>query len=102
MAARRNCGHRVRGGWFVQRKRERIADDYAAVRAAILQVFGQQHAAVLQLRRGDDQAVPPAEAVAKFDVPGALAMAVVLLVFSFALLAIINVLEQWAGKFAKG
>ena len=38
----------------------------------------------------------------EFDVPGALAMAVVLLVFSFALLAIINVLEQWAGKFAKG
>jgi len=27
---------------------------------------------------------------------------VVLLVFSFALLAAINVLEQWAGKFAKG
>ena len=38
----------------------------------------------------------------EFDIPGALALAVVLLVFSFALLAVINVLEQWAGKFAKG
>ena len=38
----------------------------------------------------------------EFDVPGALALAVVLLVFSFVLLAVINVLEQWAGKFAKG
>jgi len=37
----------------------------------------------------------------EFDIPGALALAVVLLVFSFALLAVINVLEQWAGKFAK-
>ena len=36
----------------------------------------------------------------EFDIPGALALAVVLLVFSFALLAVINVLEQWAGKFA--
>jgi hypothetical protein len=26
----------------------------------------------------------------------------VLLIFSFALLAVINVLEQWANKFAKG
>jgi len=38
----------------------------------------------------------------EFDIPGALALAVVLLVFSFALLAVINELEQWAGKFAKG
>ena len=38
----------------------------------------------------------------EFDIPGALALAVVLLVFSFALLAVINVLEQWAGKFMKG
>jgi len=38
----------------------------------------------------------------EFDIPGALALAVVLLVFSFVLLAVINVLEQWAGKFAKG
>jgi sulfate transport system permease protein len=37
----------------------------------------------------------------EFDIPGALALAVVLLVFSFALLAVINVLEQWAGKFMK-
>ncbi len=37
----------------------------------------------------------------EFDIPGALALAVVLLVFSFVLLAVINVLEQWAGKFAK-
>jgi hypothetical protein len=34
----------------------------------------------------------------EFDIPGALALAVVLLVFSFALLAAINVLEQWAGN----
>ena len=38
----------------------------------------------------------------EFDIPGALALAVVLLVFSFALLAVINLLEQWAGKFARG
>jgi len=38
----------------------------------------------------------------EYDIPGAPALAVVLLVFSFALLAVINVLEQWAGKFAKG
>jgi sulfate transport system permease protein len=38
----------------------------------------------------------------EFDIPGALALAVVLLVFSFALLAVINLLEQWAGKFAQG
>ena len=37
----------------------------------------------------------------EFDIPGALALAVVLLAFSFVLLAVINVLEQWAGKFAK-
>jgi sulfate transport system permease protein len=37
----------------------------------------------------------------EFDIPGALTLAVVLLVFSFALLAVINVLEQWAGKFMK-
>lgn len=38
----------------------------------------------------------------EFDVPGALALALVLLMFSFVLLAVINVLEQWASKFAKG
>jgi sulfate transport system permease protein len=38
----------------------------------------------------------------EFDVPGALALAVVLLMFSFVLLAVINLLEQWAGKFVKG
>jgi sulfate transport system permease protein len=37
----------------------------------------------------------------EFDIPGALALAVVLLVFSFVLLAIINLLEQWANKFVK-
>ena len=35
----------------------------------------------------------------EFDIPGALALAVVLLVFSFVLLAVINLLEQWANKF---
>lgn len=38
----------------------------------------------------------------EYDYPGAIALAVVLLIFSFALLAVINVLEQWANKFAKG
>jgi sulfate/thiosulfate transport system permease protein len=36
----------------------------------------------------------------EFDYPGAMSLAVVLLVFSFALLAVINVIEQWASKFA--
>lgn len=38
----------------------------------------------------------------EYDYAGAIALAVVLLIFSFVLLAVINVLEQWAGKFAKG
>jgi len=38
----------------------------------------------------------------EFDVPGALALAVVLLLFSFVLLAVVNLLEQWASKFVKG
>ena len=37
----------------------------------------------------------------EYDYAGAIALAVVLLIFSFALLAIINVLEQWANKFAQ-
>jgi len=37
----------------------------------------------------------------EYDYSGAMALAVVLLVFSFALLAAINLLEQWAGRFAK-
>jgi sulfate transport system permease protein len=35
----------------------------------------------------------------QYDYTGAIALAVVLLVFSFVLLAIINVLEQWASRF---
>ena len=35
----------------------------------------------------------------QYDYTGAIALAVVLLVFSFILLAIINVLEQWASHF---
>lgn len=35
----------------------------------------------------------------QYDYTGAIALAVVLLVFSFILLAIINVLEQWASRF---
>jgi sulfate/thiosulfate transport system permease protein len=38
----------------------------------------------------------------EYDYSGAMALAVVLLVISFALLAGINVLEQWANKFVKG
>lgn len=38
----------------------------------------------------------------QFEHAGAMTLAVVLLVFSFALLAVINVLEQWANKFVKG
>ena len=37
----------------------------------------------------------------EYDYAGAMALAVVLLAFSFALLAVINVLEQWASRFAK-
>jgi sulfate transport system permease protein len=35
----------------------------------------------------------------EYDYTGAMALAVVLLIISFALLALINVLEQWAGRF---
>lgn len=38
----------------------------------------------------------------EYDYAGAIALAVVLLIFAFVLLAVINVLEQWANKFAKG
>ena len=38
----------------------------------------------------------------EYDYSGAMALAVVLLIFSFALLGVINVLEQWANKFVKG
>jgi sulfate transport system permease protein len=37
----------------------------------------------------------------QYDYPGAMALAVVLLVFSFGLLALINALEQWVGRFLK-
>lgn len=37
----------------------------------------------------------------QFDYAGAMSLAVVLLVFSFALLVVINLIEQWASKFAK-
>ena len=37
----------------------------------------------------------------EYDYAGAMTLAVVLLVISFVVLAVINVLEQWAGKFAK-
>ena len=35
----------------------------------------------------------------EYDYTGAIALAVVLLVFSFALLIVINLLEQWASRF---
>jgi len=38
----------------------------------------------------------------EFEYAGAIALAVVLLVISFALLIVINFLEQWANKFVKG
>jgi sulfate/thiosulfate transport system permease protein len=38
----------------------------------------------------------------EYDYSGAMTLAVVLLIFSFALLGVINVLEQWANKFVKG
>jgi sulfate transport system permease protein len=37
----------------------------------------------------------------EYDYTGAIALAVVLLVFSFLLLAAINLLEQWAGRFQR-
>lgn len=39
------------------------------------------------------------EALDQFDYAGAISIAVVMLVISFGLLAVINVLEQWAGRF---
>jgi len=38
----------------------------------------------------------------EYDYAGAITLAVVLLIISFALLVVINLLEQWAGKFVKG
>jgi len=38
----------------------------------------------------------------EYDYAGAIALAVVLLMISFALLVVINLLEQWASKFVKG
>lgn len=38
----------------------------------------------------------------QFEHAGAMTLAVVLLIFSFALLGVINLLEQWANKFVKG
>jgi len=38
----------------------------------------------------------------EYDYAGAIALAVVLLIISFVLLALINVLEQWASRFVKG
>jgi sulfate transport system permease protein len=38
----------------------------------------------------------------EYDYSGAVTLAVVLLAFSFALLVVINILEQWASKFVKG
>jgi sulfate transport system permease protein len=38
----------------------------------------------------------------QFDYAGAMTIAVALLVFSFVLLAVINLIEQWASKFVKG
>jgi sulfate transport system permease protein len=38
----------------------------------------------------------------EYDYSGAMTLAVVLLIFSFVLLGVINLLEQWANKFVKG
>jgi sulfate transport system permease protein len=38
----------------------------------------------------------------EYNYAGAITMAVVLLAFSFVLLAVINLIEQWASKFTKG
>jgi sulfate/thiosulfate transport system permease protein len=38
----------------------------------------------------------------EYDYSGAMTLAVVLLIFSFALLVVINLIEQWASKFVKG
>ena len=38
----------------------------------------------------------------EYDYAGAMTLAVVLLAFSFVLLAVINLIEQWASKFTKG
>jgi sulfate transport system permease protein len=41
------------------------------------------------------------ERLDQYDYAGAIALAVVLLMFSFILLAIINILEQWASRFQR-
>jgi sulfate transport system permease protein len=53
--------------------------------------------------RGKTEIVPYliVERLDEFNYAGAMALAVVLLVASFVLLVVINMLEQWAGKFAK-
>lgn len=42
------------------------------------------------------------EQLDQFEHAGAMTLAVVLLIFSFVLLGVINLLEQWANKFVKG
>jgi len=42
------------------------------------------------------------ERLDQFEYAGAIVLAVVMLIFSFLLLGVINVLEQWANKFVKG
>src|SRR6266508_4122861 len=64
------CGDRRDGigrGRFAHFERERVANRHAAVVGSILQVFRQQERAALQLRRRDDQAVPPNETVSLLD-----------------------------------
>jgi hypothetical protein len=71
MARRNNARHCISRDRLVERKRKWTADRDTAIGAAILEVFGQQQGAILQLCRTDDQAVPPTEVVALLDLPGA-------------------------------
>lgn len=67
------AGSRLRHGGIDRRflrdsRPERIADRQAIAAPSILEVFAKEQRAVLELRGGDDQRVPPAQPMAALDV----------------------------------
>ena len=57
--------------------RERVAHSDAPVHGTILQIFREQHGASLHLGGAHDQAVPPTQPMAEFDLAPALQQCVV-------------------------
>src|ERR1700678_4223550 len=49
-------------------ERERIANGHAAVDGPVLHILAEQQSAALRLGGADDQAVPPAQTIAPFDI----------------------------------